>query len=289
MTAHSSTLLPLLLAAGSLFAAEADLSDFRQQVDLASASSAHVVIEVGAADLTVHSADIAALADLNIRHHPNRVPSVSYLVEGNRGELLVSNTEDGQGSSWNLNMNTDNDSDIWNLTLSRRVPLDLQVNFGMGSGSVDLGDMTLNTLEFTTGLSDVQLDFSQPCKGTLEEADLATGLGKMEVRGLGNAPFSDLEFSGGLGSAILDFSGNRRQDMDVHLDVGMGSLTLLIPRDFGIKVKHEDNFFSKSEFGDLERVGSDTWYSENWQEAPGNLNLVLSVGMGSVRLERVEE
>jgi hypothetical protein len=165
--------------------------------------------------------------------------------------------------------------------------MDLQVNFGMGSGDVDLGGMELGSLEFTTGLSDVVLDFSKACKGPLKSAELATGLGKMEVRGLANAPFQEVNFSGGLGSAVLDFSGSLRRDMTVNLDVGMGSLTLRIPKSFGIKVRHEENLFSKSEFAGLEQVSENTWYSENWQEAKGNLTLILSVGMGSVKLERI--
>lgn len=278
---------PLLLTASHAMAA-APTKRFHESVARQGATRADVSIEVGAAELSLVAADLASLAELDITHVAERAPRLKYTVSGGEGVCRISNSSDQEGNTWNLfGDSKQQEEDRWNLKLCRDLPMDLQVNFGMGSGEVDLGGMTLDNLEFTTGLSDVVLDFTRACKGGLKHAELATGLGKMEVHGLGNAPFRDLEFSGGLGSAVLDFSGSLRRDMTVTLDVGMGSLTLRIPKSFGIKVRHEDNLFSKSEFAGLEQVGENTWYSENWQDAKGNLTLILSVGMGSVKLERI--
>ncbi|MCA9782958.1 MAG: hypothetical protein KDC10_05250 [Calditrichaeota bacterium] len=277
----------LMCCATQLLAAAPDVT-FKESVAKENAHKAVISIEVGAAQLHLMAADQSTLAELEILHNGERTPRVSYRVEDGIGTCEINNSNGDSGNSWNLFGNRNvNDEDQWTVSLCRDLPIDLQVNFGMGSGDVDLGGMDLSHLEFMTGLSDVVLDFSKPCKGSLENAELATGLGKMEVRSLGNAPFGTLDFSGGLGSAVLDFSGKLRRDMTVNLDVGMGSLTLRIPEDFGIKVRHEDNFFSKSEFSGLEKVSEDTWYSDNWQEAKGNLTFVLSVGMGSVKLERI--
>jgi hypothetical protein len=175
--------------------------------------------------------------------------------------------------------------DTWTISLSRDLPCNLDVEFGLGSGQADFGGLNIEELKFATGLSEVELNFSTPCQGEARNVELATGLGSMEVRGLSNLRMKRFQFAGGLGSAVLEFSGQYRQSLDVTLDVGMGSLDLRVPENIGVKIRHDDNFLSSHEFDRLERTSSDTWFSSNWREGPGNLSLQLSVGMGSVDLE----
>jgi hypothetical protein len=258
-----------------------------REIAAAGATSLQLEVLVGAAKLEMFSHDGGPLVKLEIDYSGDREPQIDYQVQDGRGTLKVSNNQQEEGAGFSIlgRHREDPLRDRWMLSLSRSLPIDIRVEFGLGSGRADFGGLELNSLSFATGLSDVELMFSEPCKGQLRHAELATGLGSMEVRGLSNARIGKLEFAGGLGSALLDFSGRYRQETPAELDVGMGSLLLRVPEDMGVKIRHSDSFLSNHEFDRLKRTSSDTWFSENWREGPGNLSVQLSVGMGSVRLE----
>lgn len=243
-------------------------------------------VQVGAAELRMASHKGPPLARLDITHQASDAPRIQFSRNGGDGNLSVrSNNEEGGGFSILGKQKGQVAKDQWVLSISRDVPCVVHVEFGLGSGTAEFGGLALEELEFATGLSDVELSFSTPCVGTARKVELVTGLGSMEVRGLSNLKMGSLSFAGGLGSALLDFSGSFRQNLDVKLDVGMGSLDLRVPENVGVKIRHSDNFLSSHEFDRLERTSTDTWYSKNWRQGPGNLSFQLSVGMGSVDLE----
>jgi len=223
---------------------------------------------------------------LDITHQASDAPRIQFSRNGGDGNLSVrSSNEDGGGFSILGKQKGQVAKDQWVVSISRDQPCIVHVEFGLGSGKAEFGGLALEELEFATGLSDVELSFSTPCVGTARKVELVTGLGSMEVRGLSNVRMGSLSFAGGLGSALLEFGGQLRQNLDVKLDVGMGSLDLRVPESIGVKIRHNDNFLSSHEFDRLERTSADTWFSKNWREGPGNLSFQLSVGMGSVDLE----
>jgi len=282
-----TALLPLI---GCSVQAEEDApAHLERSIAADGARRLNLEVLVGAAQLEMSTHAGAPLVRLAIDYTGDRDPVIEYAVADGVGELKVRNSrDDGVGFSILGRRRDDPLQDRWTISLSRDLPVAIKVEFGLGSGKADFGGLELEELSFATGLSDVELDFSQPCRGTLRRAELSTGLGSMEVRGLCNASIEKLEFAGGLGSALLDFGGRFRRDTEVELDVGMGSLLLRVPEDVGVKIRHSDSFLSNHEFDRLERTSSDTWYSDNWRAGKGNLFFQLSVGMGSVELEWAE-
>ena len=275
-----------LLAVGlALQPAQAELTRLKRDIPAEGVRRLVLDLQVGAAELKMASHKGPPLVRMDISY-AGQAPRITFTKNGGDGRLSVrSNQEDGAGFSILGNRKNMALKDIWSISISRDQPSVLDVEFGLGSGSAEFGGLNLEELKFATGLSDVELNFSSPCSGTARTVELATGLGSMEVRGLSNLRMGHLQFAGGLGSAMLDFSGSYRQDLAVELDVGMGSLDLKIPENMGVKIRHDDNFLSSHEFDRLERTSSDTWYSTNWRDGPGNLSFQLSVGMGSVDLE----
>ncbi len=252
-------------------------------------TDAEVEIKVGAAHLELRAHDGGPLARIAIEYSTEKEPQIDFDGSGSTGRLKIRNDAGDEISFSILGNRPDNPfDDHWMISLSRDLPLLLHVEFGLGPGEAEFGGLTLSKLEFVTGLSDVVLEFSSPCQGVLEHVGLATGLGSMEVHGLSNALIQRLEFAGGLGAAVLDFSGSYRSETEVELDVGMGSLQLMVPQGIGVKIRHGDSFLSNHEFERLEQISEDTWYSEDWQAGPGNLVFDLSVGMGSVELDWIE-
>lgn len=286
------TLAPLcaaVLLAGCEARAGEPMAHLEKAVTADGARALNLEVLVGSAQLDMRTHSGAPMVSLEIDYSGEREPVIEYAVTGDRGELKVRNSrEQGVGFTILGRHRDEAQLDHWTISLSRDLPVAVKVEFGLGAGHADFGGLELESLSFATGLSDVELDFSEPCKGRVSSAELATGLGSMEVRGLSNARIEKLEFAGGLGSALLDFEGRYRQEVPVDLDVGMGSLLLRVPEDMGVKIRHSDSFLSNHEFDRLEKASSDTWYSTNWREGEGNLYFKLSVGMGSVELEWIE-
>jgi len=74
-------------------------------------------------------------------------------------------------------------------------------------------------------VSKVLVTFSQPNPIPLEVVRIQAGVGKLRMQGLGNANFQLLEFEGGIGTSVLDFSGDFHQNARLRFDVGIGKVT----------------------------------------------------------------
>jgi hypothetical protein len=126
----------------------------------------------------------------------------------------------------------------WNLKLGES-PMDLVIVAGAYDGTLELGGLSLRSLEVKDGASNVNLTFSKPNPIEMSILRYATGASTVKLVGLGNANFSTLTFSGGAGNYTLDFSGEMQQDAVVTVDSGLGNVSLIIPDNVNAKVTVE--------------------------------------------------
>lgn len=126
----------------------------------------------------------------------------------------------------------------WDLKLGS-APMDLVVSAGAYEGTLDLGGLSLKSLEINDGASNVDLSFSEPNPVEMSIMRYATGASDVTLTGLANANFSTLTFSGGAGNYTLDFSGELQRDAVVTIDSGFGNVTLIVPEDVDAKVTVE--------------------------------------------------
>ena len=126
----------------------------------------------------------------------------------------------------------------WDLKLGK-APMDLVISAGAYDGTLELGGLSLRSLEVKDGASDVDLSFSKPNLIEMSILRYATGASTVRLTGLANANFSTLTFSGGAGNYTLDFSGELQQDAVITIDSGLGNLSLIIPEDVPAKVTVE--------------------------------------------------
>jgi hypothetical protein len=124
-----------------------------QSVELGDAKSAQVEIVFGAGDLQVTGgADKLLEADFNYNVAALR-PQVGYTG----GTLFVRQPEvDGLTSLRNI---TDFRND-WDLRLSGKVPMDLKVDAGAGTGDLQLAGLSLTSLTFNLGAGDYTIDLN---------------------------------------------------------------------------------------------------------------------------------
>jgi N-terminal domain of toast_rack, DUF2154 len=168
------------------------------------------------------------------------------------------------------------------LQLGQRTPLDLHLEFGAARADLDLTGLRVRRFHLATGASETHLRFGEPNPETCELIELQIGAARFEALGLGNANARVLDFSGGVGDVTLDFTGESQQDLKARLKMGLGSLTLRVPRNVGMQVRKEGILVGFDSEGLIKR--GDVYQSENWGSAARKLTVEIDAAFGSIRV-----
>ncbi len=164
------------------------------------------------------------------------------------------------------------------------MPLDLTLQFGAGDADIDLGGMRLRKLDLATGASETKLRFSAPNPIVAEEVQLRAGASELTVSGLGNVRAEHLSFEGGVGSTTLDFSGAWNRSATATVQMGVGSVTLRLPRELGVRINRSGSFLSSFDApGLVKREGG--YFSSNWDSAAHRLTVDVNAAFGSIDIE----
>lgn len=137
---------------------------------------------------------------------------------------------------------------IWDLKLAD-FPLDLEIGAGAYYGRLDLGGLSVRNLEINDGAADVEVNFSKPNKIQMENLRYHTGASTVKLTGLGNANFEYMDFKGGAGSYVLDFSGSLQQSAEVSVETGMSNLVIIVPDDVAATVVFKGSLASVTSHG----------------------------------------
>lgn len=173
-----------------------------------------------------------------------------------------------------------------NLSLTQDVPMDLQLKFGAVEAEMELGGMRLRRVRITTGASESRLNFSKPNPIRMEELEIEAGAADLKVYGLGNANVESLSVTGGVGAITLDFTGRWYGDTNASIDLGLGTLTLKVPRGVGVQVR-KDSFLMGFESDGMIKRGN-AYYSRDWDSAKRKLTVRISGAFGSVDIDWVD-
>ncbi len=227
----------------------------------------------------------------------NREPALdlAYSVRKGIGDLKlemhpegsdVHYNEEGEGVRINADMNFS--SDVWYVELIDGVPLSMDVELGAGKSDFNLGGLIVNDLDITTGASSSRLDFDEMNKGEIKKLSIESGVSKFVANNLNNANFRTLQFDGGVGTYVLDFGGQLNRDVTVNINVGLGAMTIIVPKQIGLRVKYEDSWLSNLTLDDDEfvRKRKGIYESQNYADAVGRMDIQVESGLGSVRIKR---
>lgn len=206
--------------------------------------------------------------------------TVVYNVEDLKPEILENgnNIEINQGNFNNLPP-TDMVNQ-WDLKLGN-MPMDLVISAGAYEGTIELGGLSLKSLEVNDGASDVDLSFSEPNLVDMSILRYATGASDVKLTGLANANFSTLTFSGGAGNYTLDFGGELQQDAVATIDSGFGNLTLIIPEGIPAKVTVESAAVNINNGSGWSQSGQD--YTQDGEGF--SLTIVVKMAAGNLLIE----
>jgi hypothetical protein len=210
-------------------------------------------------------------------------PQVAYAVQDGQGVLRINMTGDGDGDLSALSdLFHGSSSNEWTLELTDRVPLELRLEFGTGEGDLDFTGLRLTHLSIEAGAGEIRLRTASPNPEILRVASISAGIGSLESSGLGNLRCQTVKFDGGIGSYVLDMTGDLPDRSSFDADIGMGSLELILPREVGVRLISDDSFLSSTSYPRFTEVSDGKYESANYGKAPKRMHLRIDTGMGSV-------
>lgn len=256
-------------------------------------------VRYGAGQLTVEPAEPGLLYQARLHYLAGRFePLKSYeRVDGTARVRLGVRRGDGQGLD--LDWSDLDDLDLGDLEgaggsegqlavgLSREVPTALDVQAGATESTFRLGGLPLTRVAVETGASETEITFDEPNPAAMERLEIRLGAASLEARKLGNAGAATIVVEGAVGDATLDFTGRWTRDAEARIKMGLGSLTLRIPDDLGVRIHKRGLLTSFSGLG-LRKAEDGSYRTPDWESAEHRLDLTVDAAFGSVEVEVVE-
>ena len=274
------TTLVRVLTLGVLASATADAQSWRT-LDASGSrpDSAGVTVRVDYArgTLQVEPFADARLYDLHLRYDATRAhPLLTYdsstrsLVVGTQTRPDARTGGDGRAAGDAV------------LRLGRTGPLDVDVRLDVADATLDLGGMALRRVTVQSSASEVRVGFSAPNTIAMDALDLDVSAAMLTASGLANANSGRLRVGARAGGAELHLDGQWMRDLEVDLDIALGSVTMHVPADVGVQLEAR-RIFSRIDAGGLRQSG-DLYISDNWETAARKVRIRASATLGKLQL-----
>ena len=241
-------------------------------------------VEYGAGSLRIGPGQPAELYRMNLSYDEARFVPVSDFDVSSRTVVLGLRAA-GQGGVRVVSSNQL--KQLASIAISPRADLALDLSLGAVDAEIELGGLRISDLDLKTGASRATVRFSRPNGMRCRHATLSAGAAEVSVYGLGNSRCDRIEFEGGIGKVLLDFSGVWSSSAHAKVKMAVGELTLRLPRRVGIRLAM-DKFLSSFEPAGLVRTG-DSFVSPNYDGAEHRLDLDISTAVGGVSVEWVDQ
>ena len=266
------------------FAKKGNVEKIHKEIKFQGEKNLTVKVDLGGGIIDLKKNDTGNIVDAEIDYNPDEVDvHVDYHKIGDVGKLyLLSKSEDGH-------FNFDTDDNCWHLGFTNTIPISFEMDIGACESELDFTGLKINNLDIDLGASSTEINFKKPNSERISKFNIDAGASELKIKGLGNANFDELSFEGGLGDFTLDFSGDLKHKAYADIDMGLGSLTILLPEGIGVRIQKEGSFissFSIDEDG-FEKVESNVYESENFGKAEGELIFDIEIGLGSVKIEYI--
>ncbi len=235
------------------------------------------------------------------------IPKVSYNTFGSEGLLKAKLKSINSDHDHNTSINWDDDdedqdfrvdidwSDLkdgdfhqeYDFELPKNIRIDMKMDFGLGEADIDLTDLDIASLELECGLSDVKINCDEENSIKCKEVYIESGLGDFNAYGLGLIRAKYINLDVGLGSAYVDLS-TQNTNLRGDINVGLGSLELVLPEKANIKIRVDDSFLSSVDVDDMVKTGHKEWSTSTWNDRYTVIELDIAIGLGSVDVDLVK-
>lgn len=201
-----------------------------QSIDRDKSEMVRVDLRMAAGEMKVHPGAAGKLMDAAFTYNvASWKPEVRYNATGFRGTLNIEQHATSGGGHHDT-------KNIWDIQLNDQVPLDVIANMGAGEGRLDLGGLSLRSVQVNLGAGSVRLDLRGEPKHDYD-VQVRGGVGEADIW-LPRTAGVVAEASGGLGGIKADGFTQRngkyyndayeKAQVRIHLDVkgGIGQINL---------------------------------------------------------------
>jgi hypothetical protein len=206
-------------------------ASLQEKVELAGAESVSISVTLGVGKLRL-AGGADSLLDARFEYNiPDWKPVVSYNVEDGQGRLIVEQPSRVVGATWPGNVKYD-----WDLKLNSAVPLELEIDMGVGKSEVDLRGLNLRRFSLEAGVGEGTVDLSGPRPSDLD-ATIKAGVGKLTLvlpadvgvrvkaqAGLGHVNADGLKADGD--AWVNETWGKTRTSVRVEVQGGIGEVEM---------------------------------------------------------------
>lgn len=268
----------------------------RREISRTTEKEVAVSLDASFGTLNILKGDRNKIAAVEYRRDEDdkRQMEMFYDIEDGRGDLEINLTDEKKRrerhsssiSSEELK-GDDNHVDERQLTarLTDALPLSLKIGIGAGRGNLDLTGLSIKSLKVSAGASSATLRCDEPNPISCETVTLESGVSKFSASHLTNLNFRKLKFSGGVGAYTLDFAGKLQQKAYAEIDIGLGAITVYIPKDLPARIITEDSWFSSVDVDDCyEKTRKNSYESENFEQSDRTLTIKIGSGLGSIKV-----
>jgi hypothetical protein len=112
--------------------------------------------------------------------------------------------------------------------------------------------------------------------------NLDMGIGESVVA-LGGTSLTALDIDQGIGEMTLDLTGKWTSDLDVNIDGGIGSATVRVPDDVGVRIKANAGIGGVSALGFKRR--DDVYVNDAYGESDVSIEIDVDAGIGSITIQ----
>ncbi len=231
-----------------------------------------LTLAFGAGDLKIapgsEEALVSGTATYNVEDFKPKVTVDGERVRLETGDLEIHGIPDFSGNIRNE----------WDLLLSD-AEMNLVISAGAYQGVMDLGGLSLKSLEVNDGAAVNELEFSKPNQVEMESLRYTTGASTVSLRGLANANFTSMIFRSGAGDYKLDFSGSLQRDAVVTIESGISQVVITVPEGVSAKIIYNGGLTNVDISGDWEGSGG------NYVLKGDGPTLTINIDMGAGNLE----
>jgi len=251
---------------------------------LGSATSARITLDLERYPTTVEA---LSASDLLIDAELDTLTDVRFSARGTQEKSVSLEPVTGSGFDFDWIDLAGADA-RWEVGLSPDVPIDLTVDVGSGSATIDLMYLEITELGINGGSGSTELIL--PESSSQYTADIDGGSGSF-----------DIEFESGaevravmsVGSGSFDVVIGSSADVEARIDGGSGSITIDAPGDVGVRVVVRDqgsgsvsvpsSYRLVDDMGDNDR-DTGIWETEGYNSAPHRVEITFDPGSGSFAL-----
>jgi hypothetical protein len=265
--------------------------------EISRSSEKEVVVSIDASFGTLNisrgSRDKIVSAEYRREEDDKRQLEIFYDINDGRGDLEINISDDkkhrtGKSSiSWEEFKGDHNENGHRRLTarFTDAIPLSLKIGVGAGKGDFDLTGLQVKDLKISSGASSAELRCEESNPVTCESVEIESGVSKFSASGLTNLNFRKMKFSGGIGAYYLDFAGKLNQKAYANLEVGLGTITVYVPKDVPTRIITEDSWFSSVDVDeDFEKTKKNTYENEDCNQVEKFLTIKIGSGLGSIKV-----